>query len=362
MTFATPPALSKFPFLFLSLCLGFLLGGATGCKTAKESEGVEAKTEDDRAAVAETAGDRMIVDVDGATLNQEELDRQTGYAMAARNMGDMPPQFQSPDVVERIRGEVIDRFIAQNVLLNEADRRKISADKADVEQAIQEVSAGLPPGMTLQEALEGYGLSLERFREDVRNDIRIRKLLDDRTADVAQPTDAEISGFYDESRKYFEAPASAHTRHILVRCDRDASAETHAKQKEKAEDIRRQLKEGAAFAELAGKESDCPSGKQGGDLGNLQRGQTVKEFEEAAFSQPLNEAGPVVQTQFGYHVIEVLARTEAHTKPLADVREDIAEFLTDRKKQEAIEKYIQDLRSQATIRYGDDSVREDSGN
>ena len=90
----------------------------------------------------------------------------------------------------------------------------------------------------------------------------------------------------------------ARARHILV--------ETQ----EKCEDIRTQIEAGADFVELAKEHSKCPSGQQGGDLGEFSPGQMVKEFEDVVFSVDLGKIHGPVQTQFGFHLIEITSRTE----------------------------------------------------
>ena len=70
---------------------------------------------------------------------------------------------------------------------------------------------------------------------------------------------------------------------------------------------------GDDFAEIARKNSDCPSKEVGGDLNFIRKGQTVKPFEDAAFSQKKNAIGPVITTEYGYHIIQVLDRKPAKT-------------------------------------------------
>ena len=91
---------------------------------------------------------------------------------------------------------------------------------------------------------------------------------------------------------------SAHARHILV-----ASSES-------AEDLKRQIEAGADFGELAKTHSQCPSGRQGGDLGEFGPGRMVKEFDEIVFSGEVGAVHGPVQTQFGYHLIDIMSRTD----------------------------------------------------
>ena len=95
--------------------------------------------------------------------------------------------------------------------------------------------------------------------------------------------------------------------HILLMY-RGSERSTATRSKEEAqtqiEEIKRQLDAGADFATLARQSSDCPSGKSGGDLGSFGRGQMVKAFEETAFALPVGQTSGVVETPFGYHVIQ----------------------------------------------------------
>ncbi len=92
--------------------------------------------------------------------------------------------------------------------------------------------------------------------------------------------------------------ARASARHILV--------ETQ----EECEDLKNQIAEGADFAELAKQHSKCPSGSRGGDLGEFGQGQMVPEFDQVVFSGELNAVHGPIQTQFGFHLLEITNRTE----------------------------------------------------
>ena len=92
--------------------------------------------------------------------------------------------------------------------------------------------------------------------------------------------------------------ARASARHILVPTA------------EQAEDLKKQIAEGADFAEIARTNSTCPSGARGGDLGEFSPGQMVREFNDVCFNEEVGVVHGPVKTQFGYHLIEVTKRSE----------------------------------------------------
>ncbi len=92
--------------------------------------------------------------------------------------------------------------------------------------------------------------------------------------------------------------AQATARHLLVSSE------------EQCNDIKKQIEEGADFAEMAKQYSSCPSKAQGGDLGSFGPGQMVPEFDKVVFSAPMNTVQGPVKTQFGYHLLEVTSRTD----------------------------------------------------
>ena len=109
-------------------------------------------------------------------------------------------------------------------------------------------------------------------------------------------------------------PDRRRVRHILLKTA-DKPADELPKLQAKAEDLLKQLRAGADFAALARQHSeDTGSAAKGGDLDWVVRGQTVKAFEEAAFSLPLKQVSNVIKTEYGLHILEVLEKQEAHVK------------------------------------------------
>ncbi len=161
-------------------------------------------------------------------------------------------------------------------------------------------------------------------------------------------TDAEIQQYYTQHQKEYQVADQVRVRHILISVPRGADAKTDAAAKAKAEDLLKQLRGGANFAELAKKNSDDPGSKvQGGELGFIQHGVTVPEFDKAAFAMNPGQISDVVKTQFGYHIIQTEEKQTAHTKPLEEVKTQIATTLEQQKKAQAEQAFAQNLANEA---------------
>lgn len=138
----------------------------------------------------------------------------------------------------------------------------------------------------------------------------------------AQVSDAEVRALYNERIANYQVPNRVHVEHILLKTIGKTDAEVEEIRK-KAEDVLKQAKKGAKFEDLAKKYSEDATKDKGGDLGWIEQGQTVAEFEKAAFSLPKGAVSDLVKTQFGFHVIKVIDRENAHTKPFEEVRDTL---------------------------------------
>ena len=130
----------------------------------------------------------------------------------------------------------------------------------------------------------------------------------------AQISDAQLQREYSENIDSYRQPERVQVRHILIKTQ-GKPKEEGPKLKAKAEDLLKQLHTGANFADLAKKNSEDPgSAEKGGELGWIVRGQTVPNFEKAAFSLKPGELSGVIETEYGYHILQVENKQAAHTQ------------------------------------------------
>ncbi len=138
-----------------------------------------------------------------------------------------------------------------------------------------------------------------------------------------QPTDAELRAYYNQHIDDYKVQNRVHAEHILFKTVGKTDAEV-AEIKKKAEDVLAQAKKGANFEDLAKKNSEDDASKaKGGDLGWIVEGQTVPEFQKAAFSLPKGSISDLVKTEYGFHIIKVIDHEQAHTKTYEEVRNEI---------------------------------------
>ena len=166
-------------------------------------------------------------------------------------------------------------------------------------------------------------------------------------------SDQDLLAYYDQHRDEYRVPEQVKVRHILIKTplptpggkeDEKAVADARAK----ADDVLKQLKAGGDFAKLAEKYSEDPgTAKKGGELDWIGRGRTVPEFEKAAFSLPKGQISDLVKSSYGYHIIQVLDKQEAHVKSFAEVKSEISEKVKLQKSERATEAASNSLLSAA---------------
>ncbi len=165
---------------------------------------------------------------------------------------------------------------------------------------------------------------------------------------VPMPTDAECRRYYEAHRKEFQSGDLVHARHILFQVTPGVDVgQLRARAEETLGEL---LRAPERFDAVARALSNCPSGEQGGNLGQIGRGDTVPEFEHALFR--LGPAGilrEVVKTRFGFHIVAVDRRIFGETLPFEAVQEQIAERLKAGVEERALRQYVSILAGDAEI-------------
>ncbi|TAN38428.1 MAG: hypothetical protein EPN23_02530 [Verrucomicrobia bacterium] len=289
----------------------------------------------------------VVAVVEGVELHQSEVNTRMERVLAMSG-GHIPPE-RIAEFRAQFGKRVLDEMVMQTLLLKTAEQAKIAITTNDIAEALKGMP--LPPGQTLESALAAQGMNRADFDKEMRDGLKIQKLLEKEIGNKAVVSDQQIKEFYESNKTHMATPETVTARHLLVKFPDNADDKAKATAKAKAEGLRKQLVAGADFAKLVKENSDDPGSKETGGEYTFPRGQMVPAFESAAFNQNLKEIGPLVETQFGYHIIQTLAKKPGKTMALDEVKDDIRKHLENKIKGEAVQKYIEALRAKATIKY-----------
>ena len=183
----------------------------------------------------------------------------------------------------------------------------------------------LEPKITVDEAeiKAAYEKNKSSYQVPERRVVRYGLIDINQVRQNVQISDDELKAQYQQDIQQYEVPNRVHVQHILFMTVGKTDAEIEEIHK-KAEDVLKQARSGAKFDDLAKKYSEDPGSKdKNGDLGWIVQGQTVPEFQTVAFSLEKGKISDLVKTQYGFHIIKVLDKETAHTKPFEEVKDSI---------------------------------------
>ena len=319
--------------LYVSLFIGVVMFVSLGCKPAEPQANVDSQA-------------KKIATFEGGDVTQGELNQfaeQSGFG----ELSEGDPQYEAAlqQIMPQLVGIEIAKAYAEENNMTVSDKevdQEISKIKEQVGEQARSSGQNLSDQKAYEQALEQNNITEEELREDIRENLPVQKVQEKVTGN-AEPSDEEIQKYYEKNKEaQFTTPEQRCARHILFNKD----------QKQKAEDVEKQLEDGADFAKLAKENSQDPgSAEKGGDLGCLGKGETVPEFEDATFGAEEGEIVGPVQTEFGYHIIEVTDAKPEQTRPLSEVESQIRSQLSTEEQSEAFSKWLEEQKKQRDVEY-----------
>ncbi len=341
---------------------------ASGCKKQDEASAAAPTTPAPATTTAPVVDDKpkdpneVMASVNDTKYIRKEVDAIVNKVMASQNV----PAEQQVEARKFFEQRVVSSMIMRALIMAEVKKADVKITDEDRKKQTERLEGMLKArNMTIEQYFKDSPLGEAEARKEFDEGIMIDKFLEAKIMSTIAVTDEEVKKVVDDvNRANAEA---AETNKGLE--------EKNKAKREKILDLKKQIDGGKDFAALAKDNSDCPSKEKGGDLGTFPRGQMVKPFEDAAFTQPIGQVGGIVETDFGYHLIKVTARTEAveakgdvpatpatvtashilisrereqKPRPIPEV-DAVKEQLKRQKSQEAIQKYIQELKKDAKI-------------
>jgi len=313
------------------------------------------------------SGVNIAVTINGINILESDIDKlvKPQLDMIAKQSAQLPPTF-AEQYAKQLREQFLEQMIRRHLLDQKVKEANIVITDEEVVSTIEEIATSQKEPLSLEEfkkKMAEYGQSFDEVKEEVREGLARNKFMQAHWAGKIDVTEEDARKYYDENSKQFETPEQVRASHILIKPllsdpnidpnvdPNEDEARARAKAKENAEDLLKQIKDGADFVELAKTHSTCPSAPKGGDLGFFPRGQTTPAFEDVAFELEIGQISEIVETEYGYHIIKVTDHKEASTTTFDQAKDDIIRQLTQKKQSELAEEYIESLKAKANIVY-----------
>jgi peptidyl-prolyl cis-trans isomerase SurA len=241
-------------------------------------------------------------------------------------------------------------MIDRQLLLSRGKELEINAD-AEVIRRLDEIRKehNLDSMDALDKAVRDSGMSVEDFKQKIKEDVITQEVVRDEVARNLRLTAKEEQAYYDAHKQDFQSPEQVRLSEILVPTPDNATQAQIDQAQAKANDVVAKLKAGAKFEDMAKQYSGGPNADAGGDLGEFKRGQLAKVLEDQTFSlQPGDSTAPI-RTRQGFVVLKVTEHQVAGIQPLSAVDQQVQQAMYEAAIQPALRTYLTDLREKAYI-------------
>jgi len=327
---------------------------------------------------------KIIAKVNGQAIKFSEYEKNKNSVLAQYQQF-LPDFLSKAGAKEELDKKVLEQMIDDELLRQEAERRKIKVYDRELDNAIDEIKGRFAKAGSAQSEelfsreLEKQQMTYGEFREKIRRQLMSRKLIDRVIAPkVKKPTEEEIKNYYqkilhlikndtstlkemseEESQLLTTAAAKfkelvnerIRLSHIFIKAPEDAPFLEKTKAFEKAKEIKKRLEKGEDFEELAEKYSqDKESAAKGGDLGYLYRGMLPEELEKDAFSMRVGKISGPIKSKFGYHIIKLQEKRARRKLKYNLVKDDISQLLSSSKFTKELLAFVKQLREKADIK------------
>lgn len=290
--------------------------------------------------------DRVICVVNNDAITLYELEEaEAQYIYESKE----PP----PDGVERkaLRDKLLNVMIENRIQLQQAEKEKIVIEDSEMTDNLGEVmkKVNAKNQKEFEDILKANGLTLEGVKKRLREQLMVERVKRRKVNLRISVTEAEIDRYLTENRQKLETGLSFEARHILVLPDPGKGEDGWAEARQRTEHVYALLLEGRDFSELAKEYSQDGSGKDGGHLGKVKRGELSPDIEEAILRLQVGESSAPFRSQVGYHLFHLDAKETMAGEALVQARNQIRDILYRQKFDTRLAEWLSEIKQKAII-------------
>ena len=290
--------------------------------------------------------DKIAIVVNSEIVTQGEIDR-----MLEPIYEQYRTQYTGNVLIKKLdeaRQKIIEQLIEDRLILSEARRLNIEIDDKDIDDKVNDAVKRFGSMENFEKLLIQQHIAMRDLRMRYREQLMIRKAIDQKVGAKIQISPTEISDYYNKHPAEFVRPQTMKLRNILIRPREDLSPE---KALELANQISKKLKEGGDFSELAKRFSEGPGAAEGGLMEDVKNADLMPGIEKALSTLKEGDTSSVIQTNAGYHIFKIEEKKSAGTFTLFEVRRDVEDIIFRKKMHEKVELWLQGLKKNAYIAF-----------
>jgi peptidyl-prolyl cis-trans isomerase SurA len=254
--------------------------------------------------------------------------------------------------LEQLRKEALDSLVDERLMLQEADKLKISVTPDEIDKNIEQIKKDNSWSQAqLEQAVknQGYKTYLD-YRNDVRKQVLKFRIVGLQVRQRVNVSDDDVRAYYEQNVKSLDADAKVHARHIFFKLPAGAASSLVSQVMTKARQVAARARAGDDFAELAKKETEDPATRPtGGDLGSISRGSLPGHVEAVLFSMKVGEISEPIRTDGGVHVMKVVGRDAGSARPFSEVKEQVRRQLFEQELEKQLKLWLQDVRKKSFV-------------
>ncbi len=297
-----------------------------------------------------TIVEQIVARVNNQIITMSDYEKaSTGLAQEVRQecQNCTPDQIQSE--LKGRQKNLLRDMIDQQLLIEHAKDMDINVE-ADLIKRLDEVRKqnNLATLDDLEKAVEMQGIVWEDYKNQLRNSILTQQVIQREVGGHMDIGSDEVKKYYDAHKQDFNRPEEVSLAEIMLTTE-GKSPEEIAAVRTRAEDLHNRLVKGEDFSVLAKRYSEGSTAQDSGSLGEFQRGQLAKQFEDAVFPLEKGQFTDVIQTKTGFEILKVLDHYQAGLQPLSKVENEITNVLYRQKMDPAMRTYLAQLREESYV-------------
>lgn len=253
---------------------------------------------------------------------------------AALALFEKSPSQLSPEELSRVETQAKNEFTLETRVLNSPEAVAVIVPDKELELAFSEIKKRFENSEAFENALAANSLTIETLKAALFRECKVNNILERVAAHAVQIDDVDVELYYHAHPEKFHCPEQRAARHILISVNPDFPENTPEMALKRITEIAEKLKrKPKKFADLALKNSECPTAFNGGELGSVVAGKLHPELDVALFALKENEISGVVETEAGLHLIQCLKITPPQTMSLKTATPKIRQLMQERQKQ-----------------------------